>query len=427
VDRHAGVRQIPGGKLFIQKRTYLVIALVIVTIISGLATGFGLFYRLIYILLLTTVLSFIWNWVSMLGLDISVDRRTKRARVGDDIEERITIRNHIPLPKPTLEVEDVTDIPGYSSGQALSLSSRGFRSWRTISPARKRGVYTLGPVRVSNSDAFGLFRRDADFGESDSLVVYPRTYNLSHFEIPATYLTGESNARRRSHDLTPHAASVREYAFGDSLSRIHWNSTARTQRLMSKEFDLGLSSDVWLMVDLHAEVQAGELEDSTDEYAVSIAASLARRYQLAHLPVGLIEYGDARYLLPADTGAGQYERIMEYLARSKAEGTTSLSDALAQEEQLWGTHSSLIVITSSHRDDWPVAIRELVRRRVRVAVILIDGKSFGGMFETLNTVPALYDAGVSPFVVRLHDDIPTALSRPFTIESRSPENSEAVA
>ena len=126
MDRHAGVRQIPGGKLFIQKRTYLVIALVIVTIISGLATGFGLFYRLIYILILTAVLSFVWNWVSMLGLDISVDRRTKRARVGDDIEERITIRNHIPLPKPTLEVEDVTDIPGYSSGQALSLSSRGF-------------------------------------------------------------------------------------------------------------------------------------------------------------------------------------------------------------------------------------------------------------------------------------------------------------
>ena len=78
------------------------IALIIVTIISGLATGFGLFYRLIYILLLTAVLSFIWNWVSMLGLDVSVDRRTKRARVGDDIEERITIRNHIPAAQAEL-------------------------------------------------------------------------------------------------------------------------------------------------------------------------------------------------------------------------------------------------------------------------------------------------------------------------------------
>ena len=47
-----------------------------------------------------------------------------------------------------------------------------------------------------------------------------------------------------------------------------------------------------------------------------------------------------------------------------------------------------------------MAIKELVRRRVRVGVVLIDGESFGGMFKTLNTVPALYDAGVSPFVVK---------------------------
>ena len=122
---------------------------------------------------------------------------------------------------------------------------------------------------------------------------------------------------------------------------------------MSKEFDLGLASDVWLIVDLHRDVQAGELEESTDEYAVSIAASLARKYERAQMPVGLVSYGDARYVLPADTGSGQYERIMEYLATSKAEGTLPLEDVLVREEQLWGTQSALIIITPSHREDWP--------------------------------------------------------------------------
>ncbi len=382
-----------------------------------MATGFGLFYRLIYILALTAVFSFIWNWMSMLNLEVSVDRRTRRVRVGDDIEERITIRNHSPWPKPSLEVEDVTDMPGYSSGRELSLSTRGFRSWRTLSPARKRGVYKLGPVRVSNTDAFGLFRRERDFGGQDELVVYPRTLALPDFEIPSGFLTGESSSRRRSHNLTPHAASVREYAFGDSMSRIHWNSTARTGRLMSKEFDLGMSSEMWLVVDLHRDVQAGELEESTDEYAVSIAASLSQKYLQAQLPVGLLAYGDARYLLAADTGAGQHERIMEYLARGKSEGTVSLEDALAQEEQLWGTHSSLVIITSSHRIGWATAVRELVRRRVRVAAIVVDGSSFGGMFETMRVIPELYDAGVAPFVVRMGDDIPVALSAPFVMSS----------
>lgn len=411
-------------KFSVQTRLFLVLGLIVITLFTGLATGFGLFYRLIYILGLTAVLAFLWNWVSVLGLDVTVDRRTKRARVGDDIEERITVRNRNSWPKSTLEVEDLTDMPGYSNGRVLSLPTRGFRSWRTLAPARKRGVYKLGPVRVSNTDAFGLFRRDREFGDQDDLVVYPRVYDLPEFEMPPGYLTGESSARRRSHDLTPHAASVREYAFGDSLSRIHWQSTARTGRLMSKEFELGMASDVWILVDLHREVQAGELDESTDEYAVSMAASLAQKYIQAQLPVGLLAYGDERYLLPADTGTAQFERIMEHLAMSKAEGAVSLAEALSREEQLWGTHSSIIILTSSHREDWTVAVRELVRRRLRIAVVLIDGLSFDGLFDTLSVIPALYDAGIAPFVVRSGDDIPVALSHTYTVD-RSLEMTEA--
>ena len=405
-------------------RLVLVLGLLVVTLFTGLATGFGLFYRLIYILGLTALLAFIWNWLSVLGLEVSVDRRTKRARVGDDIEERITVRNRSSWPKSTLEVEDLTDMPGYSNGRVLSLPTKGFRSWRTLAPARKRGVYKLGPVRVSNTDPFGLFKRDRDFGGQDDLVVYPRVYDLADFEMPPGYLSGESSARRRSHDLTPHAASVREYAFGDSLSRIHWQSTARTGRLMSKEFELGMASDVWILVDLHREVQAGDLEESTDEYAVSMAASLAQKYIRTQLPVGLLGYGDERYMIPADTGEAQFERIMEHLAMSKAEGAMSLADVLSREEQLWGTHSSIIILTSSHREDWTVALRELVRRRLRIAVILIDGQSFGGLFETMASTPALYDAGIAPFVVRRGDDIPVALSHPYTVD-RSEELAEA--
>lgn len=391
------------------------IGLIAFTLFTGMATGFGLFFRLIYILALTVALGFVWNWFNLRGLEVTVERRSRRVRVGDDVEERITVRNRSNLPKPVLEVEDLTDMPGYSNGRAISLTTKGFRSWRSMTPARKRGVYTLGPVRVSNTDAFGLFERERNFGGTDTLVVYPRTHDIPGFAIPSAYLSGESSARRRSHDLTPHAASVREYAFGDSISRVHWNSTARLGKLMSKEFDLGLSSDVWLLVDLHRDVQAGELDESTDEYAVSIAASLARKYLDAQLPAGLVAYGDRRYMLQAETGAGQFDRIMEFLAMSKAEGETPLERALPREEQLWGYHSSLVVITSSHRLEWVTALRELSRRRVRIAVILLDGQSFGGMFDSMAAVPRLYDAGIAPYVLRQGDSIPVALSRPYTM------------
>ena len=382
--------------------------------LTGAATGFGLFYRLFYILGLTLILGYIWNLISVQSLEVSVDRRSRRVRVGDNVEERLTIRNLSALPKPTLEVEDLTDLPGYSSGMAVSLPTKGFRSWRTQMPARRRGVYTLGPVRVSNTDAFGIFRRERFFCDTDQLIVYPRTHYIPEFAIPAADLSGDSSTRRRSHDLTPHASSVREYAFGDSISRVHWGSTAKLGKLMSKEFDLGQSSDVWILVDLHRDVQAGELEESTDEYAVSIGASLSRKYLEAGLPVGLIAQGDQRYFLPADTGTGQFERILEFLALSKSEGSVALESLLAEEEQLWGYHSSLIVITPSNRPDWVTALRELMRRRVRVAVVLIDGASFDGFFNTEDVVPHLYLAGIPPYLIRKGDDIPVALSRVYT-------------
>ncbi|MCH7786562.1 MAG: DUF58 domain-containing protein [Chloroflexi bacterium] len=386
-----------------------------VTLFTGMSTGFGLFFRLLYILGIAAVLSYVWNWLSLQSLDVEVDRRSRRVRVGDDIEERITIRNLSRLPKPVLEIEDLTDLPGYSSGMALSLSAKSFRSWKTLTPARKRGVYTMGPVRVSNTDALGLFRRDKMYCGTETLIVYPRVYDIPEFSIPAADLSGESSARRRSYTLTPHASSIRDYASGDSISRVHWNSTARLGRLMSKEFDLGLSSDVWLLVDLHRDVQAGELEESTDEYGVAIAASLAKKYLEAQLPVGLISFGDQRYFLPAETGTGQFDRTMEFLAMSKAEGTVPLEGVLPREEGLWGYHSSLIIITPSHRLDWVLAVRELTRRRVKVAVILLDGPSFGGIFQTLDVVTALYESGIPPYVVRKGDDIPVALSRTYTI------------
>jgi len=383
-------------------------------VLTGAATGFGLFYRLFYILGLTLILGYLWNLISVQSLEVSVDRRSRRVRVGDNVEERLTIRNLSALPKPTLEVEDLTDLPGYSSGMAVSLPTKGFRSWRTQMPARRRGVYTLGPVRVSNTDAFGIFRRERFFCDTDQLIVYPRTHYIPEFAIPAADLSGDSSTRRRSHDLTPHASSVREYAFGDSISRVHWSSTAKLGKLMSKEFDLGQSSDVWILVDLHRDVQAGELEESTDEYAVSIGASLSRKYLEAGLPVGLIAQGDQRYFLPADTGTGQFERILEFLALSKSEGSVALESLLAEEEQLWGYHSSLIVITPSNRPDWVTALRELMRRRVRVAVVLIDGASFDGFFNTEDVVPHLYVAGIPPYLIHKGDDIPVALSRVYT-------------
>ena len=420
----------PDSRVRLLPRFYLVLALALITVFTAASTGFGLFSRLLNILVVTMALSYGWNWLALRSLVVNVDRRTRQARVGDPIQEEVTVLNQGWLPKHDLEVEDTTDLPGYTGGMAVSLggsgSSAGASStWTTSTPARKRGVYTLGPMRVANTDPFGLFRREGHFGGTNSLTVYPRTLNLPGFDLPTADLAGDSVARKRTQNVTPYASSVREYAPGDSLSRVHWNSTARLGRLMSKDFDLGRAGEVWVLVDLHLYVQSGELEESTDEYAVTIGASIAKKYLQTDLPVGLIAYGDERYFLPAETGSGQLHRMMQSLAMSKAEGTTPLEVVLPKEEQLWSHHSSLVVITSSPRSEWATALRQLVKRGVKVAVVLLDANSFGGFRNTLDVMDQLAIEGLPTYVVRQGDDISTALSNKKTVPL-APDQPEAV-
>ena len=85
-------------------------------------------------------------------------------------------------------------------------------------------------------------------------------------------------------------------------------------------------------------------------YAISGAAVLATNFLKTFL-----DYPQRQ--MP---GSFNTDRIMELLALSKAEGTVPLETALPQEEVLWGYHSSLIVVTSSHRSGWTTALRAVV-------------------------------------------------------------------
>ena len=405
-------------------RFLLVAILLAVAVFTGMATGFDLFYRLTYVLVVTVIASYLWVQLMLRATRVEVTGRPRLARVGDEILETIVIHNNSALPKYALEVADLADIPGHKGGVAVSIGSMDHASWTMHIQTRTRGMYNLGPIRLVARDLFNLFSKGRDFGDRDEITVLPKVLALPGFEVPAAQLHGDSSTRQRSQSVTPHASSVRDYAPGDALSRVHWNSTARMGKLMSKEFDLGRASEIWVLVDLDRTVQAGELEESTDEYAVTIAASLVRRHISAELPVGLVAFGDERYFLPAETGLGQSDRIMQYLALAKAEGDTPLNEALADYEPLWGHNATLIVITPSPRVDWVVGMSELMRRGVRITVIQLDLESFGGTGDVAESQEEMLARGIPHFYIRQDDNIPARLSNSVDLNGASGAESD---
>ncbi len=396
--------------LLVRHRSLTVLtALFFAALITAFATGFWLMARLANVILVAFPIAYVWSWFNMRGLEVTVERPNDRLQVGNHFVERITIANRTWLTKLWLEVEDLSDLPGHQARRVISLGPHAARSWRAASECTRRGLYTVGPVRVTTSDLLGVFRRSRTFGAPQPVLVYPRAEELPKFWAPPALLAGESRTRRPAYSITPNAASVREYRPGDSFSRIHWRSTARTGELMVKLFELDPASDVWIVLDLFRDVQAGEGDDSTEEHGVRITASIARFFLLANRSVGLVAVGRAFHLAEPERGIGQYARILEALALASAEGDVPLADLLNHEGRRFGRRTTIVVITPSTNDSWVGSLQLLAGRGVKIAAIVLESRTFGGEGNALFVFGALAAAEIPTYLVKCSDDLAATL------------------
>ncbi|WP_183097790.1 DUF58 domain-containing protein [Nocardioides pelophilus] len=139
-------------------------------------------------------------------------------------------------------------------------------------PTRRRGVITIGPISSVRSDALGLLRRTQQWADSIDLFVHPVTVPLANDSTGFIRdLEGVTTQDLSSNDVSFHA--LREYQPGDDRRSIHWRTTARTGRLMVRQFEETRRAHLLVVLPTHAEDYASEQDF---ESAVSIAGSLAR-------------------------------------------------------------------------------------------------------------------------------------------------------
>jgi len=244
-------------------------------------------------------------------------------------------------------------------------------------------------------------------------------------------LPGGEALRRRTPQVTPNASGVREYVPGDSVNRIHWLSTARRQRLMVKEFELDPLAKVWIFLDAARAAQSSlpysfstlaldvlwdpsaevTLPPSTEEYAVSIAASLARYFLERRREVGLVSCrrSQSPSVLSPDRGGRQLGKILEALALLRAEGDLSISALVTAQAQHLVRGSTAILITPSVEEDVALAVDVLVRRGLRPVAVLLDAASFGGRSGTAALAGAIAALGVPVCRVENGADLAVAL------------------
>jgi uncharacterized protein (DUF58 family) len=409
----------------------VVMLLLVVSLLAGVITGAVFYYRLAYLWIFLYAGSWIISRLSLRGLQFKRTARSVRSQVGQIFEERFEVHNTSRLPRLWLEVRDESSLPGSHGSQVLSLIGKlETRSYLVRTRLMERGIFPLGHTTIASGDLFGLFPTSRVFHAQDSLLVYPMMVDVPTFPSPQGWLSGGEALRRRTHQITANASGVRDYASGDPLNRIHWLSTARRNRLIVKEFELDPLAEVWIFVDAsryaHASLPRPQLKfeerdmwrpsvkiplpPSSEEYAVSIAASLARYYLQNGRVVGMVSAGRAFQVLPAERGGRQLGKVLEALALLRAEGRLPLQGLVEAEVKNIPRGSTIVLITPATSDEVVLTVELLSRRGMRPVVVLLDVSTFGGKAGTGQVAADLSVLRIPVCRVANGDDLSAALS-----------------
>ncbi|WP_270994549.1 DUF58 domain-containing protein [Listeria seeligeri] len=105
-----------------------------------------------------------------------------------------------------------------------------------------RGIHSFPAIDLETSDAFGLLERSYQTSAEKSLTIYPSYFPDILEKIREATPENERNAAYWTLKKNTNLHSLREFSSGDRISLIDWKSSAKTDQLMTREFENSATS-----------------------------------------------------------------------------------------------------------------------------------------------------------------------------------------
>ena len=339
-------------------------------------------------------------WARGLARSLHFEREMRFgwAQVGDQLEERFTLRNDFILPATWVTIQDQSTLPDHKASVATGVDGSSTSQWRILTRCTRRGVFTLGGTSLETGDPLGIYTITFEDRTSSTLAVMPPVLALPKFHINSSGWAGEGKTNPRSLEETIHASHTREMTPNDPMRWVHWKSTAKYNKFYVRQFEGTPAGDWWILLDLHKDSQLGNGWDSTEEHGVILASSLAAQGLDEEHPVGIaINSDDPVWLVPRRNEYQQRSILKSLAVASPAE--LNLKQYLQRVGSALSSHSSLLIITAHTDVDWASSLLPLVWRGIRPTVFLLDPISFGGKTTTAGLTGALQSLGVPSHII----------------------------
>ncbi|MBS1674576.1 MAG: DUF58 domain-containing protein, partial [Actinobacteria bacterium] len=244
----------PGRRMTARGVSALLVAILFTIGANVLAAPLLLYVAVLLIALLVLAALFVFapRRRAQVGRTVAADLLT----VGDDTTVRMRVDLRTMLRAPTGRWQDL--LPRAVSGSATGMfppdTAERIPGGTSMTftygiVGERRGLASLGPLRLSTTDPFGLFARTDELGDVTPITIVPAVLPLPRLSDRTGRAGG--TAQTSSHRLGQGAdnLSPRRYVPGDSMRRIHWRATAHRGDLMVRQEEQESSPDALVVLD----------------------------------------------------------------------------------------------------------------------------------------------------------------------------------
>ena len=357
----------------------------LLAVITLLAIAWNTDITMVYIFFVIAFVMFILSYFHMYlnTPDIEIRRVTQETAFEDEmLNLKMSIRNNLSRGSSFFEVLDY--FPAAQPGKekislfVLDLKAKEEKSFNYTLECYKRGVWKIGPIEVISQDALGFFRMKKTINVVSNIIIYPAFFRIFAFPELArgsvSWIGVEtSKISGDSHEFF----GIREYQRGDAMSRIHWPSSAKHNKLIVKQFERNTVQEVTIALDLKKGNDIGTGKETTLEYAVKIAGSIARFLMDSGAFVQIIGCTNEAIVVPLGKGESHLFKVLEYLAKVRSEGSFSLSDTLEEASFIAPYSSTLITIMLDNDIDALSSLVHFKIKGIKLIVVALSSSTFG--------------------------------------------------
>ncbi|QNK54392.1 DUF58 domain-containing protein [Paenibacillus sp. PAMC21692] len=287
----------------------------------------------------------------------------------------------------------------------------GSISYRT--PPLPRGEYRFAETECLAYDVFGLFEHSGSFATESAFSVLPQTVPLRQWSGFQRGIRGPYShaAASRSAKETTQINGVREYHYGDRLSRVHWNATAKTGEWKSKAFERESLPRTLLILDRHAD-SYGDSQDRF-ELAVSVTASFIEHGLKDDTAMGLLSAGLKVTMLPPRSGVEQRSLAMKHLTSVSPDAPYRIYDSLTRSEYMIEPGCFVLLVTADIGSGMIRSMEWLSRKGVTPCLIHI-GDPDDKLSGNIAWKGLIRSRGWQLYEVKHLQDLPSALEGSVT-------------